>query len=359
MRVAPEVKLSDEQRQELERRARGRTVTVRAAQRAKMILMAASGLTDSAIGEALGISRQNVARWRGRFVARGLAGIEKDAPRPGSKPQISAQRVKQIVRLTTHEKPADATHWSTRSMARATGISPASVRRLWQKHGLKPHLLRTFKLSNDPLFAEKVADIVGLYLNPPEHALVLCVDEKSQVQALDRTQPGLPMKKGRCGTMTHDYKRNGTTCLFAALNVLEGTVIGSCYPRHRNEEFLKFMRQIDRETPAGLDLHLVLDNYGTHNHENVHQWLEKHPRFHLHFTPTSSSWLNLVERWFGEITRKRIRRDIFKSVPDLIEAIQEFIRINNQNPKPFVWTKKVDQILEKVGHCKAATVTLH
>ena len=206
---------------------------------------------------------------------------------------------------------------------------------------------------------EKLTDVVGLYLNPPSKALVLCVDEKSQVQALDRTQPGLPMKRGRCGTMTHDYKRNGTTCLFAALNVLEGTVIGSCYPRHRNKEFLKFLRQIDRETPPELDLHLVLDNYGTHHHENVHQWLGKHPRFHLHFTPTSSSWLNLVERWFGEITRKRIRRGVFKSVPELIEVIREFIRINNHNPKPFVWTKKVEQILEKVNQCKAVTETLH
>src|SRR5882672_6905299 len=296
MRVAPEVKLSDEQRQELERRARGRMVTVRAAQRAKMILMAASGLTDSAIGEELGISRQNVARWRGRFVARGLAGIEKDAPRPGRKPQISAKRVKQIVRLTTHEKPTDATHWSTRSMARATGISPASVRRLWRTHGLKPHLLRTFKLSNDPLFAEKVADIVGLYLNPPEHALVLSVDEKSQVQALDRTQPGLPLKKGRAGTMTHDYKRNGTTTLFAALNILEGTVIGECMDRHRHQEFLRFMNRVDRETPTDLDVHCIVDNYSMHKHPAVKRWLKRHGRFHMHFIPTSSSWLNLVER---------------------------------------------------------------
>src|SRR6267378_7672064 len=249
MRVAPEVKLSDEQQQELEKLARGRTVTVRAAQRAKMILMADSGLTDSAIGKALGISRQNVARWRGRFVARGLPGIEKDAPRPGRKPQISAQRAQEIVVLTTREKPVDATHWSTRSMAQAAGISEASVRQIWKKHGLKPHLLRTFKLSNDPLFAEKVADIVGLYLNPPEHALVLSVDEKSQVQALDRTQPGLPLKKGRAGTMTHDYKRYGTTTLFAAIEVLEGNVIAECMPRHRHREWIRFLDRIDRETP--------------------------------------------------------------------------------------------------------------
>ena len=244
-------------------------------------------------------------------------------------------------------------------MAEKFGVSNATVCRIWDAHGLQPHRIKTFKLSKDKRFVEKLADVVGLYLNPPAKALVLCVDEKSQVQALDRTQPGLPMKPGRCGTMTHDYKRNGTTCLFAALNVLEGTVIGTCYPRHRNQEFLKFLRQIDRETPPELDLHLVLDNYGTHNHDHVHDWLAKHPRFHLHFTPTSSSWLNLVERWFGEITRKRIRRGVFRSVPELTEAIQEFIRVNNQNPKPFVWTKKVEQILEKVGHCKAVTETLH
>jgi transposase len=244
-------------------------------------------------------------------------------------------------------------------MAEKFGVSNATISRIWDAHGLQPHRVEAFKLSKDKRFVEKLTDVVGLYLNPPEKALILCVDEKSQIQALDRTQPGLPMKKGRCGTMTHDYKRNGTTCLFAALNVLEGTVIGSCYPRHRNLEFLKFLRQIDRETPAGLDLHLVLDNYGTHNHDNVHHWLKKHPRFQLHFTPTSSSWLNLVERWFGEITRKRIRRGVFKSVPDLVEAIQKFIENTNQNPKPFVWTKKVDQILEKINRCKAVTVTPH
>ena len=244
-------------------------------------------------------------------------------------------------------------------MAEKFGVSNATIARIWDAHGLQPHRVEAFKLSKDKRFVEKLAEVVGLYLNPPDKALILCVDEKSQIQALDRTQPGLPMKKGRCGTMTHDYKRNGTTCLFAALNVLEGTVMGSCYPRHRNLEFLKFLRQIDRETPAGLDLHLVLDNYGTHKHDNVHHWLKKHPRFHLHFTPTRSSWLNLVERWFGEITRKRIRRGVFKSVPDLVQAIQTFIESNNQNPKPFVWTKKVDQILEKINRCKAVTVTAH
>ena len=277
----------------------------------------------------------------------------------GAPRRTKEEVVKAIVEATLHTTPANATHWSTRTMAEQFGVSNATVSRIWDAHGLQPHRVKTFKLSTDKLFVEKLTDVVGLYLNPPEKALVLCVDEKSQIQALDRTQPGLPMKKGRCGTMTHDYKRNGTTCLFAALNVLEGTVIGSCYPRHRNVEFLKFLRQIDRQTPTSLALHLVLDNYGTHHHDQVHQWLKKHPRFHLHFTPTSSSWLNLVERWFGEITRKRIRRGVFKSVPQLIEAIEEFIRINNQNPKPFVWTKKVDQILEKVRHCKAVAETPH
>ena len=244
-------------------------------------------------------------------------------------------------------------------MATAQGVSHASVARIWDAHGLQPHRIETFKLSKDKRFVEKLTDVVGVYLNPPDKAVVLCVDEKSQVQALDRTQPGLPMKKGRCGTMTHDYKRHGTTCLFAALNVLDGTVIGTCYPRHRHEEFLKFLRTIDRDTSPGQALHLILDNYGTHTHPNVKKWLVKHPRFHLHFTPTSASWLNLVERWFGEITRKRIRRGVFKSVPELVAAIDEFIRLNNKNPKPFVWTKTVDDILKKIKHCKAVIETPH
>jgi transposase len=263
------------------------------------------------------------------------------------------------VETTLHKKPGDATHWSVRTMAKAQGVGKSTVQRIWDAHGLQPHRMKTFKLSKDKRFVEKLTDVVGVYLNPPDKALVLCVDEKTQVQALDRTQPGLPMKKGRCGTMTHDYKRNGTTCLFAALNILEGTVIGSCFPRHRNVEFLKFLRQIDRQTPSGLDVHMILDNYGTHNHPNVKAWLEKHPRYHLHFTPTSSSWLNMVERWFGEITRKRIRRGVFHSVPDLVAAIEDYIRVNNENPKPFVWTKKVDAILEKVNQCKDIIGTLH
>jgi len=351
--------MSVEQQETLEAWVEAKTTAQRIVLRSRICLLAAAGQSNNSIAGQLGVTRPTVLLWRKRFAEIGPVGLAEDAPHGRSSRRTKDKVIKAIVEATLHTTPPDATHWSTRTMAAKFGVSNATVCRIWDAHGLQPHRVETFKLSRDKRFVEKLTDVVGLYLNPPNKALVLCVDEKSQVQALDRTQPGLPMKKGRCGTMTHDYKRNGTTCLFAALNVLEGTVIGSCYPRHRNEEFLKFLRQIDRETPAGLDLHLVLDNYGTHNHENVHQWLEKHPRFHLHFTPTSSSWLNLVERWFGEITRKRIRRGVFKSVPELIEAIQEFIHINNQNPKPFVWTKKVEQILERVGHCKAVTATLH
>ena len=355
MRVAAAVKLSDEQREQLEKQARARRVSVRLAQRSKMILLAAAGFPDLKIAAELGVMRQTVARWRGRFLRQGLAGIEKDAPRPGRKPQISAKRVQQIVRMTTRDKPRDATHWSTRSMAQAAGISEASVRRIWKKHGLKPHLLRTFKLSNDPLFAEKVADIVGLYLNPPEHALVLSVDEKSQVQALDRTQPGLPLKKGRAGTMTHDYKRNGTTTLFAALNTLNGKVIATCMPQHRHQEWLKFLRLIDKSTPKGKQLHLIIDNYSPHKHPDVQAWLKTHKRFHIHFTPTSASWLNMVERFFRDLTQKQIRRGCFANVAELIETIETYIAQHNTNPKPFVWTAKASDILEKVKRARTAS----
>ncbi len=358
MRVAAEVKLSNDEREQLEKLSRARTASVRLAQRSKMIVMAAAGIPDLKIAAELGVARQTVARWRGRFIRNGIAGIERDAPRPGRKPQISSQRVQKVVRLTTQKKPLDATHWSTRSMARAAGISAASVRRIWKRHGLKPHLLRSFKLSNDPLFAEKVADIVGLYLNPPEHALVLSVDEKSQVQALDRTQPGLPLKKGRAGTMTHDYKRNGTTTLFAALNTLNGKVISTCMPRHRHQEWLKFLRLIDSSTPKRKQLHLIVDNYSPHKHPNVQAWMKKHKRFHLHFTPTSASWLNMVERFFRDLTQKQLRRGCFASVAELIETIEKYIARHNTNPKPFVWTAKASDILEKVKRARAAAHTL-
>ncbi len=355
MRVAAEVKLSKDEREQLEKLSRARTATVRLAQRSKMIVMAAAGIPDLKIAAELGVARQTVARWRGRFIRNGIAGIEKDAPRPGRKPQISSQRVQKVVRLTTQKKPLDATHWSTRSMARATGISAASVRRIWKRHGLKPHLLRSFKLSNDPLFAEKVEDIVGLYLNPPEHALVLSVDEKSQVQALDRTQPGLPLKKGRAGTMTHDYKRNGTTTLFAALNTLDGKVISTCMPRHRHQEWLKFLRLIDKSTPRRKQLHLIVDNYSPHKHPDVQAWMKKHKRFHVHFTPTSASWLNMVERFFRDLTQKQLRRGCFASVAELIETIEKYIARHNTNPTPFIWTAKASDILEKVKRARAAT----
>lgn len=348
-----------EQKQTLESWVRAGTTPQRMVLRSKICLFAANGFSNNAIAKELKTSRPTVLLWRDRFKKQGLLGLSENAPHGLSSQRLDPHKVRAIVETTLQTTPSDATHWSTRTMAKKLGVSHTSVARIWNTHGLQPHRTKTFKLSRDKRFVEKLTDVIGLYLNPPDKALVLCVDEKSQIQALDRTQPGLPMKKGRCGTMTHDYKRNGTTCLFAALNVLEGTVIGTCYPLHRNEEFLKFLRKIDRETPRGRDLHLILDNYGTHNHPNVKLWLQHHRRFHLHFIPTSSSWLNLVERWFGEITRKRIRRGVFKSVPELISAIREFIRLNNQNPKPFVWTKKVEDILEKVNHCKAVTVTPH
>jgi len=321
--------------------------------------MAAQGRQNRDIAADLGTSRPTVQLWRQRFLALRLAGLEKDAPRPGRLPRISPQKVRAIVEATLQTKPPDATHWSTRAMARTQGVSEASVRRIWKQHNLKPHRTKSFKLSRDPQFVEKLQDVVGLYLNPPEKALVLCVDEKTQIQALDRTQPGLPMKPGRCGTFTHDYQRHGTTTLFAALNVLDGKVIGDCMPRHRHQEFIRFLKTIDQQTPPGLNLHIVIDNYGTHKHPRVQSWLQRHPRFHLHFTPTSSSWLNLVERWFAFLTQKRIRRGSFKNVRALTEAIYDYIDANNQYPHVFVWTASVEHILNKVAKCKEALDALH
>jgi len=342
------------QRQTLESIARSQKAPHRLVLRAKALLLAADGMANTQIAAQVAVSLPTVREWRSRFSAQGLRDFGQVAEGRGRKPSISAEKVDEIVRLTQGSKPAGETHWSTRSMAKATGVSPASVQRIWSSRGLKPHLVKTFKLSNDPRFEEKLVDVVGLYLNPPEQAVVLCMDEKSSVQALDRTQPSLPMTKGRAGTMTHDYKRNGTTTLFAALNVLTGTVIGQCLPRHRHEEFLKFLRRIDREVPKGLQVHLILDNYATHKHPNVTAWLTKHPRFHLHFTPTSSSWLNLVERWFRDITDKAIRRGVFQSVPDLITAIEAYLDANNAQPKPFIWTATADAILEKVRRGRVA-----
>jgi len=285
--------------------------------------------------------------------------LEKDAPRPGRIPKISPRKIKAVIEATLHTTPPNETHWSTRTMAKAQNLSEATIRRIWKQHNLKPHLVNTFKLSRDKHFVEKLCDVVGLYLNPPDKSLVLCINEKSQIQALDRTQPGLPMKKGRCGTMTHDYVRHGTTTLFAALSMLDGKVIGDCMPRHRHQEFIRFLKKVDTETPSGLDLHMIVDNYATHKHPKVKSWLRRHPRIHLHFIPTSSSWLNMIERWFRDLTCNRLRRESFDSVPSLITAITEYLSNHNQNPRVFVWTAPGEKILSKIAICKEAYDALH
>jgi transposase len=353
MCVAPPVVLDSEQRKTLDQWARSRSLPVRQVQRARIILLAADGKQDLEIAAAVNISNQKAARWRKRFLKKGFAGLEKDATRPGRTPTITSAKIEDVIHKTTQEKPNNATHWSTRTMAEACGISEKSVRRIWHNNGLKPHLTRTFKVSNDLQFAEKLEAIVGLYHNPPEHAIVLCADEKSQIQALDRTQPGLPLKKGRCGTMTHDYKRYGTATLFAALNTLDGTVISMCDDRHRHQEWLKFLRVIDDVTPKGKQIHLIADNYATHKHPKVQKWLSRRPRFHMHFTPTSSSWLNMVERFFRDLTQNRLRRGVFRDVEELIMAIGDYIDKHNDKPKPFIWTAKASDILEKVKRARA------
>jgi transposase len=337
--------LSDKERAELMALVRSRLTSVRLAQRAGIVLLAGDGFLNKDIAQMLDIGRVQVSRWRERYAHSRLCGIERDLPRGAPPSKVNDAK---LIELTTQSKPEGATHWSTRTMAEQLGISPASVSRHWRAHGLKPHLVRGFKVSRDPQFVEKLEDIVGLYMSPPEHALVLCCDEKSQVQALDRTQPGLPLKKGRAATMTHDYKRNGTTTLFAALNVLDGQVISQCQQRHRHIEWLKFLKQIDSQTPQDKALHLIADNYATHKHPTVAQWLAKHPRITMHFTPTSASWLNMVERFFRDISERRLRRGVFTSVPELIEAIDEYVAHHNINPKPFIWTKSARDILQKV-----------
>jgi transposase len=336
------------QRELLEQIARSRTAEHRMVQRAQVLLHAADGVSNSDIAELVGVSRPTVLAWRREFAERGLAGLGKVAVGRGRKASIPQATIDQIVELTLRSRPEGATHWSCRSMAAVAGVSPATVQRVWAARGLKPHLVETFKLSTDPQFEQKLVDVVGLYLNPPDSAIVLCMDEKSQIQALDRTQPSLSLKKGRAGTMTHDYKRHGTTTFFAALDVLTGRVIGKCFARHRHDEFLRFLRIIDTSVPRKLQVHVIVDNYGTHTHPDVTAWLTKHPRFHLHFTPTSSSWLNVVERWFGDLTDKMIRRGVFGSVDDLIEAITEYLKVHNDDPKPFVWTATAESILKKV-----------
>jgi len=353
MRVACEVVLTDAEHKTLKRWSRGRSTPMRLVLRSRIVLMAADGKMNKDIATELGTDQQTVGRWRKRFADKRLAGIEKDAPRSGRRPARRNRFARLIVERTTQTVPSNATHWSIRTLAKELHVSESMVHRVWKANGLKPHLVRTFKLSNDPHFVEKLLDVVGLYLNPPEHALVLCVDEKSQIQALDRTQRSLPIYPGRCGTRTHDYKRHGTTTLFAAIELAEGQLIGTCMPRHRHQEWIKFLKLIDRETPPDLDLHLVVDNYATHKHPKVKAWLSRHRRFNVHFIPTSSSWLNLIERWFRNITDKRIRRGVFKSVDQLVMAIMDYIAQHNDNPQTFTWTASAEQILAKVRRARA------
>jgi transposase len=320
--------------------------------RCRIVLATAEGQAESAIARQLRTNRKTVTLWRTRFAEHGLEGLWQIAPGRGRKPTYGPEKIKAIVDATLQTKPSGMTHWSCRLMAKTQGVSKSTVSNIWRSHQVKPHRVKRFKLSRDPRFLEKLTDVVGLYLNPPQQAMVICVDEKSQIQALDRTQPGLPLKKGRCGTLTHDYKRNGTTTLFAALEVLEGRVIGQCFERHRHQEFLKFLRRLNQEFPGPVPLHLVIDNYGTHQHSTVRAWLQRHPRFIPHFVPTSSSWLNLIERWFAELTTKRVRRDSFHSVEDLEKAITEFLAVWNQHPKPFVWTATVESIKQKLSRCR-------
>ena len=353
MRVAVEIKLTTRERKALQSWARSRTLPKRQTERAKIVLLAARGRSNGDIAEELGMKPHTVGRWRSRFAEDRLKGIEKDLPR-GGRPREREAIETEIIRKTTQETPENATLWSTRTLAEELGVSQSMVHRVWRANGLKPHKVKTFKLSNDPHFEEKLIDVVGLYLNPPEKALVLSVDEKSQIQALDRTQRSLPLVPGRCGTMTHDYKGNGTTTLLDAIEMAHGEVIATCMPRHRHQEWIKFLRQIDAETPEEFDLHLIADNYATHKHPKVKAWLKRHKRFHMHFIPTSSSWLNVVERCFRDLTEKRLRRGVFRSVRQLVAAIKAYIDAHNDDPKPFVWRKTVDEILAKVGRARAA-----
>ena len=352
MNIGERIIFTPKEEATINRWSQGKSFPLRLIQRAQIIQLAAQGIFNHDIAKRLDISRPTVQLWRERFLAFRLAGLEKDAPRPGRLPKIRHKKVMTIVNATLHTTPSDATHWSTRSMAKAHGVSKDSIQRIWKQYNLKPHLIKTFKLSRDKRFLEKLYDVVGLYLNPPDKSIVFCVDEKSQIQALERTQPLLPMRPGIPARQTHDYTRHGTTTLFAALNMLDGTVIGDCMPRHRHQEFIRFLQTIDMKTPLDLDLHLIVDNYGTHKHPRVQRWLKRYPRFHLHFIPTSSSWLNLVERWFSDISTKRIRRGSFKNVKELIMAIKKYIESHNQNPKVFVWTASVESIMRKISNVK-------
>jgi len=352
MNISERIMLTPEEEITVNRWAKGKSFPLRLVQRAQIIQLAVRGVFNHDIATQLDISRPTVQLWRERFLSLRLLGLEKDAPRLGRIPRIHHKKVIAIVNDTLHTTPSDATHWSTRSMAKTHGVSNATVQRIWKQYNLKPHLIKTFKLSRDKQFIEKLYDVVGLYMNPPDKAIVLCVDEKSQIQALERTQPLLPLRPGIPARQTHDYTRHGTTTLFAALNMLDGTVIGDCMPRHRHQEFIRFLQLIDTKTPLDLDLHMIIDNYGTHKHPRVQRWLKRHPRFRMHFTPTSSSWLNMVERWFSGITTKRIRRGSFKNVKELIMTIKQYIESHNQNPKVFVWTASAESIMRKISNVK-------
>src|SRR5213594_2792077 len=352
-RRTPALNLDAHDQQQIQQWLAAQGTPQQVALRGRIVLAAGEGQSGSAIAERFEVNRKTVSLWRRRFAQQGAGSLWEIAPGRGRKPVYGADKIKALVDATLQTKPKGMTQWSCRLMAKHQGLSKSTVSNIWRSHNLKPHRVKTFKLSRDPKFLEKLTDVVGLYLNPPQQAIVLCVDEKSQIQALDRTQPGLPLKKGRCGTMTHDYKRNGTTTLFAALEVLSGKVIGECHGRHRHQEWRKFLRRLDAEFPPELKLHLVMDNYGTHKEPHVQAWLKKHPRFVCHFVPTSSSWLNLVERWFRELTEKAIRRGSFVSVPDLKQAIEKFMEAWNENPKPFVWTATVEDIIKKIDRARA------
>lgn len=363
MRIAAAIVLRDRERRRLQQYVSSRTTPVRLVERSKIALLANEGCDNQSIGKELGITENKVGRWRNRYAEGGLQAIEKDKPRGrnhGGKDSDAQAKLRQkVIGMTTRKTPRDATHWSTRSLARELHTTHSFVQRVWKSVGLKPHLIRTFKVSNDPRFEEKLHDVVGLYLDPPHNAVVFSVDEKSSIQALDRTQPGLPLKKGRCGTMTHDYKRHGTSTLFAALDMATGRVIGESFHRHRHQEFLKFMKKVERSTPKGQEIHIILDNYATHKHPNVLEWIERKKRIFLHFIPTSSSWLNMVERFFGVLTEKQLRRGVFTSVQELEACLTDFIEHHNKDPKPFVWTKTTEQILEKVGRARTRLNNLH
>lgn len=354
MRVAPTVKLTQTQRDELTQLATSRTAQVRVAERARMVLLAVEGQEDKQIAETLGCDRHTVARWRGRFLKGGVAAIRQDRPRGGRTPAVRHTVEAEVIRKTTQEQPAEATHWSSKLMAQAVGCSGSTVLRIWRAHGLKPHRVRRFKLSNDPHFAEKLDDVVGLYLSPPEHAIVLSCDEKSQIQALDRSQPGLPIKVGKVATMTHDYIRHGTSTLFAAMDVVTGQVISRVEKRHRHQEWLAFLKDIDAHVPAAKQIHLICDNYATHKHAKVKAWLARHPRFSVHFTPTSASWLNMVERFFRDLTQRELKRGVFTSLDALVNTLTNYVVQHNENPKPFIWTATATDILEKVKRAKAS-----